>query len=398
MESIPRTEARHLAISCQLLDKPAIGAGTDCVYEVIRHLGYVQIDTISVVERAHHHTLWSRCPYYESHVLDVLLNKERRIFEYWGHLASYLPMNDYRFYLPYMAKFPWESKWIGEMWDKHKKVADEVLARIKAEGELGSKDFAHPPGGKRGAWWDWKPAKSALELLLWKGDLMVTARQGFQRIYDLTERVLPNKTNTDLPSEEEQGEFFVRRALQAHGLATRREVQLYLSVAPKAAVEEALGRMVETGEVVRLRVEGDEKSEFYALRVVLEAGARKPRKKVLHILSPFDSFITNRDRLQRLFGFDYQLECFMPAAERKVGYFSLPLLWGEKLVGRMDSKAERKQKVLVVKNLVLEAGFKPDDRFLTALGDELQRYAGFNGCDTMRVERTEPPNLSIPIQ
>jgi uncharacterized protein YcaQ len=397
METLSDKEARQLAISCQLLHKQFAGKVTDAVYEVIRHLGYVQIDTISVVERAHHHTLWSRCPDYKSHALDLLLSKERRIFEYWGHLASCLPMNDYRFYLPYMAKFPWESKWIGEMWEKHKAVAKEVFARIKAEGALGSKDFANPKAGKRGPWWDWKPAKSALELLLWKGDLMVTARQGFQRVYDLTERILPNGTNTKVPSEEEQGEFFVWRALAAHGLATRREIQLYLSVAPKAAVEEALGRMVEVGEAVRLRVEGDEKSEFYALRVVLEAGARKPRKKVLHILSPFDSFITNRDRLMRLFGFDYQLECFMPAAKRRYGYFSLPILWGAKLVGRMDSKAERKQKLLVVKNLVLEAGFKPDDRFLAALGEQLQRYAHFNGCELVRVERTEPAHLSIPI-
>ncbi len=139
------------------------------------------------------------------------------------------------------------------------------------------------------------------------------------------------------------------------------------------------------------------RSEYYALREVLEAGVKKPRKKVLHILSPFDSFITNRDRLLRLFGFDYQLECFMPASKRKIGYFSLPLLWGEKLVGRMDSKAERRQKLLLVKNLVLEAGFKPDERFIAALGDELQRYADFNGCERVKVEKCEPANLLLNI-
>jgi uncharacterized protein len=394
LESISRTEARRFAIHCQLLDRaPMLGSGTESVYQAISHLGYVQIDTISVVERAHHHTLWSRCPDYKPHALDVLLSQERRIFEYWGHLASYLPLSDYRFYLPYMARFPWKSAWTGNLWEKNKQVAKEVLARIVVDGPLSSKDFTHPEGGKRGTWWDWKPAKIALELLVWKGDLMVTARKGFQKIYDLSERVLPPDTDTRLPSEEEQGEFFVRRALTAHGLATRREMQLYLSVAPRASVESALGRMVEMGEAIQLQVEGDEKSEYYALGEVLEAWVKKPRKKVLQILSPFDSFITNRERLLRLFGFDYQLECFMPASKRKIGYFSLPILWGEKLVGRMDSKAERRQKLLVVKNLVLEKGFKPDERFTTALGEELHRYARFNGCESLRVEKCEPASI-----
>ncbi len=199
MEMVSGLQACHLAIQCQLLHKPIIGTGTDSVYHVINHLGYVQIDTISVVERAHHHTLWSRCPDYTPHLLDVLLSQERRIFEYWGHLASYLPLSDYRFYMPYMARFPWKSAWTGNLWEKHKQVAKEVLARIVAEGPLSSKDFAAPEGEKRGTWWDWKPAKTALELLLWKGDLMVTARQGFQKVYDLTERVLPPDTDTRLP-------------------------------------------------------------------------------------------------------------------------------------------------------------------------------------------------------
>jgi len=398
METLSRLQACRLAIHCQLLNgSTSLDSGTEGVYQAIQHLGYVQIDTISVVERAHHHTLWSRCPDYKSQALDLLLSKERRIFEYWGHLASYLPLSDYRFYLPYKEKFPWGSNWVKRYWEKFKSATEEVYARIKAEGALASKDFAAPEAGKRGTWWDWKPAKSALELLFWKGDLMVSARKGFQRIYDLAERILPPATDTRLPTEEEQGEFFVRRALAAHGVATRREVQLYLSVAPRAAVEIALGRMTEVEEVVKLRVEGDEKNEFYMLRSVLEVGTKKPRKKILHILSPFDSFITNRDRLFRLFGFAYQLECFTPVAKRRYGYFCLPMLWGEKLVGRMDAKAERRQKLLVVKNLVLDAGFKPDDWFIAALGERLQEFAQFNSCNSVKVEQTEPERLNINI-
>ncbi|MBA7698532.1 hypothetical protein ES703_107210 [subsurface metagenome] len=192
MRKISSALARRLPLHSQLLDgRTKLPKGKEGIAQAIEKLGYVQIDTIAVINRAHHHTLWTRRPDYSPAMLDELQAKDRRVFEYWGHAASYLPMKDYRYYIPRMRAFPWGDGWIKRMHERHKDVMKDVLERITKEGPLGSADFKAPDGKKRGAWWDWKPAKTALELLMWRGDLMVTERRNFQRIYDLTERVLP---------------------------------------------------------------------------------------------------------------------------------------------------------------------------------------------------------------
>ena len=219
--------ARRIAFRAQLLDgKGRFPSGKKGVARTIEKLGYVQIDTISVIERAHHHTLWTRRQDYDPRMLHELQAVDRRVFEYWGHAASYLPISDYRYYLPLKRDYrnP-RSKWTRQMLEKHGHLMDSVLERIRVEGPLGSRDFEPPPGIKRGTWWDWKPRKTALELLFWRGDLMVRERRNFQRLYDLTERVLPPETDTRIPDEDELGRFLVRRALSAHGVAREREDQ-----------------------------------------------------------------------------------------------------------------------------------------------------------------------------
>jgi uncharacterized protein YcaQ len=183
--------AQKLALHGQGLDGPwKLPAGKEGVAQTIERLGYVQIDTISVVERAHHHTLWSRRSDYGPGMLHELLAADRRVFEYWTHAASYLPMRDYRYYAGRMRSFA-SSDRARQFLADHAKLVREVLRRIRAEGALASADFAAPDGRKRGPWWDWKPAKAALETLFSMGELMVSRRRNFQRVYDLTERVLP---------------------------------------------------------------------------------------------------------------------------------------------------------------------------------------------------------------
>ena len=383
--------ARRCALNAQLLDgRTKLARGKEGVAQAVEKLGYVQIDTISVVERAHHHTLWTRCSDYEKAMLDELMAKDRRVFEYWGHGASYLPISDYRYYLPRKRAFPW-NQWERRGLEKHGTLMTQVLERIRHEGPLASKDFASQPGKKRGSWWDWKETKVALELLFWRGDLMIAERRNFQRVYDLTERVLPSGVDTRLPNNEELGRFFVRRALSSHGIGTEREIHEHIHAVSKEVTARALRDLLDAGELLRVDVAGDEGREYYGLPSRLEQAARLRKKKPrLHVLSPFDNLIIQRERTKRLFGFDYALECYVPAAKRTHGYFALPLLWGERFVGRLDAKADRKQKRLLVRNLFFEQGMREAEALLPDLVRKLMELARFAGCVNVDVERTSP--------
>lgn len=211
--SLSPAEARKLVLNCQrVLQKSRKGRAIDATMSAFSHLGYIQIDTISVVARAHHHTLWARNPRYQLSHLDKLL-ADRKIFEYWSHAAAYLPMEDYRYALPRMQL---EKQSKGHWHVKNARLMKQVLKRITDEGPLGSRDF-EDTGGKR-AVWERKPAKYALEQLFMEGAVMTTARQGFQKLYDLTERVLPEGLDTSVPSKSEYSKFLVRRFLRANGL------------------------------------------------------------------------------------------------------------------------------------------------------------------------------------
>lgn len=389
-------QARRAAINSQLLgNKNNLAKGKEGVYQVIEKLGYIQIDTISVIERAHHHTIWTRCPDYKPEFLDKLQAKDKRIFEYWGHAASYLPLSDYRYYLHRMRSFqdP-HGKWLKEMSEKCGHLMAPVLDRIHNEGALGAKDFATPEGTKKGTWWEWRPTKIALEMLFGRGDLMVKERKGFQKIYDLPERVLPTKVDTTFPGDEESGRFFVSRALTSYGIACQKDIQDHIHTVDKNVINLALKKMLKSGEVTGLDIETLDKKEYFALSNNL-ATFNKPGKPGphLHILSPFDNMVILRDRIKELFSFDYTLECYVPPAKRKYGYFSLPILWGDRFIARMDSKADRGKKMFIVRNLVFEPDFNDYDAVLPALYTKLNAFAVFNRCRGITVEKTEPVKL-----
>lgn len=390
--SLPR--ARRLALRAQLLDGPGrTPKGKEGVGRVVEHLGYVQIDTLAVVERAHHHTLWTRCPGYEAATLDELHGRDRRVFEYWGHAASYLPMSDYRYYIPGMRAFPWGA-WMKRLFERHKDVMAAVLARVEKEGPLRAADFKAPKGRKGSGWWDWKPAKVALELLMGQGRLMVAERRNFQRVYDLTERALPPGVDTSVPDDDELGRFVVRRALRAHGVASRREIYGHIAFG-RAVIDAGLAALTAEGEVVAVRIKELPDEEYFAgAALTRRAASRRRRPPRLHILSPFDNAVVQRDRVKRLFDVDYALECYLPAAKRRFGYFALPVLWGDEFAARLDAKAERKERRLVVKNFALEEGFEPSAEFRDALGAALVAFARFNGCEEVAVERTTPASLA----
>jgi uncharacterized protein YcaQ len=388
--------ARRLALHRQGLDggwEPLVGK--EGVAQTIDRIGYVQIDTIAVVERAHHHTLWVRRSDYDAQWLHELQAEDRRIFEWWAPAMSYVPMRDYRFYAVRMGgQRSWHRKWYAE----NVEFVDQVLERVREEGPLGSVDFKPPQGYKRGTWWSWKPAKRALEALFDRGDVMVTERRNFQRIYDLTERVLPPDLDTTTPTPDELARFEVRRTLGNLGFAAQGNVK-WGRWGKKPVPEENVQELIQAGEVTPFEIEGIENGGFYALTSTLEAVTEPPTEpRIVHILSPFDNLIINRGWLKRYFDFAYKLESYTPKAKRKYGYFSLPILWGDQLVGRMDAKADRKPKTFIVRNLVFEPGFAEFDALSSTLADKLWAFAEFNGCERFVVEQVLPSHWKAPLE
>jgi uncharacterized protein YcaQ len=344
---ISTSTARRLAVRPQGLDGGwRLPKGKEGAAQAVERLGYVQIDTIAVVERAHHHVLWTRRSDYTPQMLHDLQAKDRRVFETWTHAAAYAPMSDYRYHLPMMRA---RAGRLGRWMKQNARVMEAALDRIRAEGPLGSADFEAI--GRRGPWWGWKPAKVALEMLLLTGELMVTERRNFHRIYDLTERVLPAGTDRSEPAPEELARFAVRRLLGGLGVASLHEVQWDLRESrreSRKAVSGAIREMADAGEVTPVEVEGLEGEGYYALTESLAAASRRGRTQV-HLLSPFDNLVIWRRRLKKLFGFDYTIECYVTAPKRRYGYFCLPVLWGDRFVGRLDPKADRKGKTFIVR-------------------------------------------------
>jgi len=370
---------RQLALAAQQLTGLEDRAtGKQGVTQVIDALGHVQIDTISVVERAHHHILWTRRPDYRKEMLHQLQATDRQVFESWYRgVACYLPMTDFRFH---RMRFP---KLLKKDYGDTEKI---VVRRIRKEGALGSGDFKEPSERKRGPWWDWKPAKRSLEKLFAAGHLMVSERRSFQRVYDLTERVLPDGLDTSRPSAAERARFSIRRSVCDQGflpwaaLATHRD----------RALRAALRRLIDTADLARFECDG---TDYCAPTQLLNACRRNGSPTPLHILSPFDGLLRDRRRLSWLFGFECKLEAYFPASKRRWGYFCLPILWGDRFIGRLDPKADRRNKVLVVKTLMFEPGFDQYEDVIPSFARKLNAYAAFNSCDTVTIQDCRPREL-----
>ncbi|MBN2460357.1 MAG: YcaQ family DNA glycosylase [Candidatus Cloacimonetes bacterium] len=383
-----------------LVPASVLPSGKQGIIQIIDRLGYIQIDTISVIKRAHHHTLWTRKEDYCAQQLHELQSQDRLIFEYWGHAASYLPMTDYRFYLPRMKAFAeGRYSWAEQIRKKHSAVIKSVWERIKCEGPLSSKDFANPEDAERGPWWGWKPAKTALELLFWQGELMVTERKNFQRYYDLTARVLPDWVDRTYPHEEEMGRFLIRKSIAANGVVTASDIKDYLPGSEKKVIFSCLNAMQEEEEIVRIGLNPGKEKEYFTFPHLLESCENKrSRDKLIHILSPFDNLIILRKRTESLLGFNYALECYLPPRKRTYGYFVLPVLYGDKLVARLDAKADRRTRILVLKKVFLEPEMLAADTVLPKFVNKLGKFALFNECDEIIMEDVIPAKYRGPLE
>lgn len=378
---LSKKESRRLILQAAGLNqRNPFGNGKNAVYRTIDHLGYVQIDTISVVERAHHHILATRVSGYQNQWLEKL-QADKKVLEYWSHAAAYLPMEDYRYTLP-IKKYFAEQR---DRWPKSdKQLMQKVYDRVKEDGPLMARDFEGDRIRKSEGWWDWKPAKLALERLFFQGSLVTVGRSGFQKIYDIPENVIPIHINTSEPTQEEYAVYLVERYIKSLGLATIGEIT-YLRKDIKPVVQKVIKEKVDNGQLIRIKVEGLENLDYYADKSFSEFSGRLTNQ--VHILSPFDNLTIQRNRLLNFFNYDYQIECYVPQSKRKYGYFCLPLLYGDQFVGRMDAKADRSEGRLIVRNLHFEGSYYnkiSPDKFQKAI----KSYAIFNGCEDIVFQRS----------
>jgi len=388
--------ARKYIFQAQYLNNNQTQTKKAGILEIINQLGYIQIDTISVIQRAHHHTLWTRQDDYKPEIISQLQTEEKAIFEYWGHAASYLPIRDYRFYLPKMKNFAdCRNKWIKDQTEKYKTYFDPLLEKIYLDGALTSRDIVCKSNEKRGGWWDWKPAKIALELLFWRGDLMISKRINFQKYYDLTERVLPKNIDLNYPSDHEVGVFCVKRALQAHAIASEKEICNNLNAAGKTTIKKALKFLLEEKQVIKIKIAELPEIEYFAQSDLLNKHPQKSDQ--INILSPFDNLIIQRNRTRDLLGMNYSLECYLPRNKRKFGYFTLPVFSGTKPLIKIDAKADRKQKILVIKNMIREKQGLLNDDTIRRLSLKLLKFSFFNGCYGINIENSNPSDLKVKI-
>ncbi|AQW94464.1 winged helix-turn-helix domain-containing protein [Elizabethkingia anophelis] len=366
-----------------LAHSPMFGTGKNAVLNALEHLGYVQIDTLSVVERAHHHTLWSRIDDYKIHYLNDLL-KERKVFEYWFHAASYLPMKDYRYALPQMLSFKHNQ---SQYYNADPKVMQYVIDTIRTEGPRKAKDFENE-GKAAGNWWNWKPAKLALEKLFMQGDLIVSGRDGMQKIYDISERVLPQTTNLTIPTSIELAEYLVKTHLRAYGLTSLKQItHLRSDPVLRKNVEQILQSMVEDKVIQKTEIDGI--SSMYIQKDLIEKVAEFPNSEI-KLLSPFDNSLIHRDRFKQLFNFDFRLECYLPKEKRQYGYFCLPILYGNIFIGRVDCKAHRSIKKLELINMHIENTNIDIESWIGVFAEAIERFASFNGCNSITLTKVSP--------
>lgn len=374
-----------------LTQNTPFGTGKTAVLNALEHLGYIQIDTLSMVERAHHHTLWTRIPDFKADDLEDLV-EERKVFEYWFHAASYLPMQDFRYVLPQMMTI---KRGESRYYNADAKVMEYVINTIRNEGPKRARDFENE-SHKAASWWNWKPAKLALERLFMQGDLMISGRSGMQKTYDLAERVLPSSIDTTEPTPLELAEYLVKTNLRAYGFTTLKQItHLRKGNELKKNVNQVLQTMQEDGVISQVKIEGLS-SAFVQNNIFEKTFDLKDSN--IRLLSPFDNSIIHRDRIKQIFDFDFRLECYTPKEKRQYGYFCLPILFRDQFIGRVDCKAHRKEKKFELIHLHIENSAIDMELWLKPFVETIKRFAVFNGCESLVLTKVSPSKLNTGIK
>lgn len=378
--------------------------------------GGIQLDSINVVDRAHLLTLWSRFGPYERTALERLIYDRRVLFEYWAHVACLVSTAHFPAWRRAMLDYRHRHKGWTKFLKRHPRVLREIEAAISERGPLGNADFQHTRRGRASGWWSWKPATHALDFLWMSGRTTVHSRVHFQKRFDLLERVLPDALAAEALDAVAFRRWHLERSLHAMGAATDTDLRMYLTFPRTAASERAaaLREMVRRGEVVEIAVAGD-RGRWYALSRDIEplaaAGRRRVASRGATLLSPFDSFLWHRERVARLFGYDYRIEVYVPAARRTFGYYALPLLVDGQLIGRVDTKLHRADRRLELRHVCFEPWFAADEappaaawgavsqeRGLTGLVDAVCSLASFTGTERVEVGRVTPGSMRATVR
>lgn len=384
---IPNPVARRLFLDRHALSEaPAGPASGQALHDLIERIGFVQVDSINTVARAHDMILWSRRQSYRPPALKRLLERDRTMWEHWTHDASILPT---RLHGVWQHRFQRDEQRLEANWkrwfrDGYQAQFDIILNRIAKDGPLGTADVGEGEVRGRGGWWDWHPSKTALEWLWRTGRLAITRRDGFAKIYDLTERVIPEALRAPVP-EDAVTDWACRSALRHLGFATSGEIAAYWKAVSPDAARDWCRNALARGEIIEAEVEGaqGQRRKVFVFPDLPEVDCPDPTPR-LRILSPFDPALRDRDRAEFLFGFYYRIEVFVPEPKRVYGYYVFPVLEGDRLVGRIDVKAFRDVGALRVKAFWPEAGVKLTKARRGKLEAELDRLAAFAGCE--RVE------------
>lgn len=376
------TQARQIWLHAQRLDERApFGEGAQAVADAVAHLGYVQIDTINVIERSHHHILFSRIPSYRRADLRQAQSVDRSVFEYWTHALSYVPSADFRFFLPAMR----EHKRDGHKWYASVTPADtRKVMRLLRAGPLTIRDIEDDVlTEKEHLWQSRKPSKRALQLAFYTGVATVSARAGMLKTYDLMTRHFGWDRLPKPASAKEITAYLLDRALRSQGVVSLDSI-CHLDAPRKKAVTQLIGSRVRRGELVPVAVEGAGKQEHWVTPAAMEPGSEGPSPDLVHILSPFDPLIIQRKRTNLIFGYNHLFEAYVPKAKRKLGYFALPVLVGDEIVAALDLKTDRQdRKLLMQKWTWVGQGRKTAGRkeLKRKIEDELDRFERFQLAD-----------------
>ncbi|MCC0048828.1 MAG: YcaQ family DNA glycosylase [Rhodobiaceae bacterium] len=361
------------------------GKGAD-LQQVIDDLGFVQIDSINTVARAHHMILHSRRPAYRARHLALLHDRDRGVFEHWTHDASMIPMQHFPHW---RLKFRRYEEKLADRWkrwgrDGFEEKFDDVLRRISDHGPCSSSDVGEDEEKSSGGWWEWHPSKTALEYLWRTGQLSVTRRVGFRKVYDLTENVIPTDYLNALPSEAETIDWACRSALQRLGFATPGELAAFWDLVTPDEARAWCATELAGGGIIEANVEqADGKWRKAFIRPdTLDSDVCEPTGR-MRILSPFDPALRDRKRAERLFGFSYRIEIFVPEPKRQYGYYVFPVMEGDRLTARIDVKAERDRDCLHVRALWPECGVRFGSGRVLKLEKALERTARLAGVSSL---------------
>ncbi len=383
---ISAADSRRLLLhGCGLLDDPTRACNPKSLYSAIEQLGFVQLDTISIVERAHNHIMWTRFHQFRPAQLDAL-QERGKLFEHFTHDASLIPSIWYPHWRHRFGRVQW-SKWFdSRMASRKDELLHAVRSRIETEGPLMARDF-EDKDHQRGEWWDWKPAKAALEYLWRTGELTIPKRKNFHKVYDLTHRVMPREHAAPAPSLEEHVEWACSTAIERLGVATPGEIMQFWRAISPAQVTAWCKHELKRGRLVEVTIGGVDRNKKGFASVDIEKRLKQlPEvKPMTRLLSPFDPLIRNRERLERLFGFSYRFEAFVPEPKRTHGYYVLPILQGDRLIGRLDPKLDRSNSTLSIRRIWFEPGTSAGDRSET--NKAIEDYAKLCGATTIKLPR-----------